>query len=160
MAAMVMMSKRQLLVMFALTGFSTLVSSETLEGRVISIVDGDTLTLQTADQNHRVRLSEIDTPERDQPWGSEAKAALVFKVENALVKVTVVDTDRYGRKVGKIWLDGRDINRELVREGHAWVYERYLSDKTLRHDQKLAKSEHQGLWGSTDPEPPWQWRAR
>ena len=103
------------------------VSAETLEGLVTRITDGDTLTIQVGNASHRIRLSEIDTPEMGQSWGKEAKAALVAKVNGAVIKVTVVDTDRYGR-VGKVWLDERDINRELVREGHAWVYEDYLFD--------------------------------
>jgi micrococcal nuclease len=146
--------------LYVLLSLSYSESAEILEGLVVSIADGDTLTLQVDGEFHRIRLSEIDTPERDQPWGNESKAALVFKVEDALIQVTVVDADRYGRKVGKVWLDGRDVNRELVNEGHAWVYERYLLDETLMDDQELAKSEERGLWGLPEPIPPWQWRRR
>ena len=135
------------------------VSAETLEGIVLRVVDGDTLTIQVGNASHRIRLSEIDTPEMDQYWGDEAKAALVAKVNGAVIKVTVVDTDRYGRKVGKVWLGERDINRELVREGHAWVYERYLLDETLLRDQEAASSAGTGLWRLAEAIPPWQWRA-
>ena len=134
--------------------------AETFEGNVLHVVDGDTLTLSEGDDVHRIRLSEIDTPEMDQPWGREAKAALIAKVYGAAIKVVVVDTDRYGRKVAKIWVGERDINRELVREGHAWVYERYLIDKTLLDDQATAKSAAVGLWRRIKVIPPWQWRAR
>ena len=96
----------------------------------------------------------------DQPWGMESKAALTAKVYGAAVRVVVVDTDRYGRKIAKIWVGERDINRELVREGHAWVYERYLIDKTLLDDQATAKSAAVGLWRRTKVIPPWKWRAR
>ena len=135
-------------------------SADTLEGVVVYVADGDTLTLKVDGASHRIRLSEIDTPEMDQPWGKEAKAALVAKVDRAAIKVTVVDTDRYGRKVGKVWLGKRDVNRELVREGHAWVYERYLLDKTLLKDQEAASSAGTGLWHLPEAVPPWQWRAR
>lgn len=159
-ASMVMSSKCRLAALSAILWFSITASSETLEGLVISVADGDTFTLQVGDERQRIRLSEIDTPERDQPWGDEAKAALVSKVESKLVQVTIVNTDQYGRKVGKVWLNGRDINRELVSEGHSWVYERYLIDETLLDVQELAKSEKRGLWRSPEPIPPWEWRRR
>ena len=130
-----MCSKFRCVALSILLWFSTTASSETLEGLVISVADGDTLTLQVGGQRYRIRLSEIDTPERDQPWGAEARSAVVSKVEAKLVRVTISDTDQYGRKVGKVWLNGRDINRELVSEGYSWVYERYLLDETLLDDQ-------------------------
>ena len=158
--AMLLSSKFRCVALSTLLWCSTTASSETLEGLVISVADGDTLTLQVGEQRYRIRLSEIDTPEREQPWGDEAKSALVSKVEAKRVLVTISDTDQYGRKVGKVWLNGRDINRELVSEGYSWVYERYLVDKTLLNDQDLAKSEKKGLWSSPEPIPPWQWRRR
>ena len=134
--------------------------AETLDGNVLHVVDGDTLTLSEGDDVYSIRLSEIDTPEMDQPWGMESKAALTAKVYGAAVRVVVVDTDRYGRKIAKIWVGERDINRELVREGHAWVYERYLIDKTLLDDQVTVQSAGVGLWRDTKAIPPWQWRTR
>ena len=133
-------------------------SAEILEVFVYKVVDGDTFHFRDQDRVYRIRLSEIDTPEMNQPWGIEARSALVSKVSNVLLKVNVVDTDRYGRKVAKVWFGRQDINRELVREGHAWVYERYLSDTTLLLDQAKAKEEAIGLWQVSDPIPPWQWR--
>ena len=132
-------------------------SAEILEGFVSRVIDGDTFHFKDHDRTYRIRLSEIDTPEMNQPWGIEARSALVSKVSNVLLKVNVIDTDRYGRKVAKVWFGGRDINRELVREGHAWVYERYLSDTTLLLDQAKAKEEAIGLWQVSDPISPWQW---
>ncbi len=73
----------------------------------------------------KVRLAEIDTPERGQPWASRAKQALSDKVYREQAEVRVVDTDRYGRTVGHVWIGGRHINREMIREGHAWVYRTY-----------------------------------
>ena len=147
----------QLLTFFV---FSICASAETLEGQVIKIVDGDTITLQADQEKYRIRLSEIDTPEINQPWGKEAKSALISKIDNAFITVTVSDTDRYGRKVGKIWLAARDVNREMVREGHAWVYERYLIDQSLRKDQEYAIQHKLGLWQSTGATEPWEWRRR
>lgn len=136
---------------------------DTLSGQVVSIADGDTLTLLTAERDQvRIRLAEIDTPERGQPWGSRARQGLADKVFRKQVTVEVVDTDRYGRTVGRIWLDDRDINRELVREGHAWVYRRYMQDSSLLDDERAAKNAEAGLWGLpvTQRTEPWEWRQR
>jgi endonuclease YncB( thermonuclease family) len=131
---------------------------ETLEGRVVSIADGDTLTLLVDRSEHRIRLSEIDTPERGQDWSRRAREALTEKVGGEHVRVEVETVDRYGRSVGKIWLDSRDINREMVSEGHAWVYRKYLRDPTLLQDEAGARNAAVGLWTLPDPVPPWEWR--
>ncbi len=75
-------------------------------------------------------------------------------------EVRVIATDRYSRKVGDVWIGDRDINREMIREGHAWVYRRYLDDKTLLDDEAQAQSSNVGLWGLAEAErlPPWEWR--
>jgi micrococcal nuclease len=66
----------------------------------------------------------------------------------------VSDTDRYGRLIGEIWLGDRDINRELIREGYAWAYRDYLTDRTLLDDETHAKKEGLGLWSDPNPVPP------
>lgn len=134
---------------------------DTLSGQVVSIADGDTVTLLTAERDQvRIRLAEIDTPERGQPWGSRARQALADKVFRKHVAIEVIDTDRYGRAVGRIWLDDRDINRELVQEGHAWVYRRYMRDPSLLDDEAAAKGAGAGLWGLPVAQrtEPWKWR--
>ena len=103
------------------------VSAETLHGRIVGIVDGDTVDLLVERTQHRIRLDQIDTPERGQPWGNRARQALADKVFQEDVRVEVSDTDRYNRLIGAIWLGDRDINREMVREGHAWAYHHHRS---------------------------------
>jgi endonuclease YncB( thermonuclease family) len=129
-----------------------------LEGSVVGITDGDTLTLLVDRTQHKIRLAQIDTPERAQPWGNKAKRALSKKVHRKTVTVRVSDTDRYGRLIGEIWLGDRDINRELIREGYAWTYRDYLTDRTLLDDEAHAKNEGLGLWSDPNPVPPWRWR--
>ncbi len=129
-----------------------------MRGEVVGITDGDTLTLLVDRNQHKIRLAQIDTPERAQPWGSRARQALSEKVFRRDVTVRVSDTDRYGRLIGEIWLGDRDINRELIREGYAWAYRDYLTDRTLLDDEAHAKDEGIGLWSETDPVPPWRWR--
>jgi endonuclease YncB( thermonuclease family) len=112
-------------------------ASEDLSGRVFGITDGDTLTVLVNREPVKVRLAEIDTPERGQPWSKRAKQALSEKVYGKIVRVEVGDTDRYGRSIGHVLLDERDINREMVREGHAWAYRKYLRDPSVIRDEEL-----------------------
>ena len=133
-------------------------SAEMIEGEVVAIADGDTVTVLVGRQQIKVRLAEIDTPERGQPWGNRARQALAEQVFRKTVQVDITDTDRYGRSIGKIWLDGRDINRELVAGGHAWVYRQYMTDRTLLRDESKAREAKLGLWSLPNPIPPWDWR--
>ena len=131
-----------------------------LVGYVIKIADGDTLTILVDRQQMRIRLAEIDTPERGQPWGNRAKKALAAKVFNRTVRVVVVDVDRYGRTVGRVWAGDHDICREMVAEGHAWVYRRYNRDRSLLDDEADAQYQGLGLWGlAEEPVAPWEWRS-
>jgi len=135
--------------------------AETLTGKVVSVADGDTITILVDSERVKVRLAEIDTPERGQPWGKRAKQALTEKVAGHVVQVETKFNDRYGRRVGHVACSGRDINRELVREGHAWVYRQWMRDPTLLEDETHARAERLGLWHLPESErvPPWKWRA-
>jgi endonuclease YncB( thermonuclease family) len=135
--------------------------AETLTGKVVKIADGDTITLLVDGERVKVRLAEIDAPERSQPWGKRAKQALTEKIAGHVVQVETRFNDRYGRRVGHVRYSGRDINRELVREGHAWVYRQWLSDETLQGDEQHARDARAGLWSLPENEriPPWEWRA-
>ena len=108
----------------------------------------------------RFRLTEIDTPERAQPWGTRARQALAEKVFRHQVRVLPEGRDRYERLLGKIYLDGRDINREMVREGHAWAYRQYLTDQSLLDDERRAREAGVGLWSLPLAQhvAPWEWR--
>ena len=134
--------------------------AENLTGKVISISDGDTVIIINDYKKTKIRLAEIDTPEKNQPYVKKAKKALSDFIFNKEVEVEVVTIDRYGRTVGKIFLDNRNINREMVKAGHAWVYVKYAKDKTLFALEKNAKENQLGLWALPEGEriPPWQWR--
>ena len=136
--------------------------AETLSGRVVAIADGDTLTVLTDQREQvRVRLSDIDTPERGQPWGSRSRERLSELAFGQEVRVTVGDTDRYGRVVGRVWVGPVDVNAAMVRDGAAWVYRRFSEDASLLKLEAEAKSARRGLWGLPEAErtPPWEWRA-
>ena len=104
----------------------------TISGRVVGVHDGDTLTLLTAEKRQvKIRLAEIDTPESAQPYGSRAKQALSDLVFGKAVLVDVQDIDRYGRTVGRVSVNGTDVNAALVAAGAAWVYRQYSKDPQL-----------------------------
>jgi micrococcal nuclease len=101
-------------------------------GKIVGITDGDTVTLLTVDNwQVKIRLAEIDTPERKQPYGSRSKQALSALVFGKQVTAKVVTVDRYGRNVARLYADGLDVNREMVKLGAAWVYRKYNTDKSL-----------------------------
>ncbi|WP_229682815.1 thermonuclease family protein [Siccirubricoccus deserti] len=128
---------------------------------MVGITDGDTLTLLTDRQEVRIRLSEIDTPERGQPYGTRARQTLSDLAFGKLVRVVVHDTYRYGRTVGRIFAGSQDVNAEMVRRGAAWVYRRYSGDLALLRLEQAARAERRGLWALPEAErvPPWEWRT-
>ena len=128
------------------------------EGKVVKIADGDTLTLLVDNTQHKIRLSDIDTPERKQPFGNRAKQALSELAFGKHARVVEVTVDRYGRIVGRVYVDGLDVNRELVAGGLAWVYRRYSNDAELLELEAGAKQKGLGLWADPNPIPPWEWR--
>ena len=145
----------------ALAGFPALAAE--LSGEVVGITDGDTLTLLTPDrQQARIRLAEIDTPERGQPYGTRAREALSELAFGKRVRVVVVDTDRNGRAVGHVYAGRQDVNAEMVRRGAAWVYRDYSRDPALPALEAEARAAGRGLWGLPEAErmPPWEWRRK
>jgi micrococcal nuclease len=131
----------------------------TLTGEVVSIADGDTLTLLVGKTQVKVRLDGIDTPERAQPFGRKAGQALAKKVFGKAVQVDDFGKDRYGRTLGIVRLGKRNINLELVREGWAWRYRKYApKNKELATAEAAARKAKRGLWTDPKPIPPWDWR--
>jgi micrococcal nuclease len=130
-----------------------------IAGRVVAIADGDTLTvLDSAKQRHRIRLAEIDAPEKSQPFGTKARENLGSKVFGKAVRVEVVDIDAYHREVGRIYLGERLINREMVQDGFAWDYRAYDKAGEFGGVEADARRHRRGLWADPRPVPPWEWR--
>jgi len=131
----------------------------TLTGKVVGVTDGDTITLlDGSNTQYKIRLYGIDTPEKNQAFGMKAKQALSTKVFAKSVKVIVTTKDRYGRYIGKIYLDNDYINLKMVQEGWAWHYKQYSKDKDLSDAEIKAKAGKLGLWKDSKPVPPWDWR--
>jgi endonuclease YncB( thermonuclease family) len=127
------------------------------------VADGDTVTLDSNDTVYKIRLAEIDTAEKDQPYGLDAKNALTKLVLNKQVRVKVVKKkDRYGRVIGRLFIEDIDVNAQMIAKGHAMVYRQYLSDKSLLKLEAEAREKNLGVWAlpKEDRVPPWIWRKR
>ena len=139
-------------------------NAETIEGKVVGVSDGDTITVllvtESAKTSVKIRLSEIDTPERNQAFGTQAKQQLSKKIFGKIVTVEYQGKDRYGRIVGKIYLGKRWINKEMVAEGFAWHYKQYSKDKELAKAETKSRVKRLGLWIDKDPMPPWKFRQQ
>ena len=131
-----------------------------LHGKVVHVMDGDSMTLRTDDGNVGVRTFGVDCPERGMPFSARAKTFTSGLVGNRDVTVVVHDVDRYGRIVGDVKLaDGRSLGRELLREGLAWYYRRYANDPDYEKLESDARAAKRGLWSEPSPIPPWKFRA-
>lgn len=156
---MLMLFRHLLLAALLLTTSSALAAD--LLGLVVGIQDGDTLTLLTPERRQvRVRLYGIDAPESRQPYGARAQQELTAMVFRQQVRVSVEDTDHYGRTVGRVWAGSLDVNAELVRRGAAWVYRQYNRDPSLPPQEAEARQAKRGLWAlpTSEQVPPWAWR--
>jgi endonuclease YncB( thermonuclease family) len=139
--------------------FSPLIAAAAdIEGRVVGIADGDTLTVLRQREQTKVRLAEIDAPEKAQPFGERSRQSLAELCFQQPVRVEDKGRDRYGRTIGRVLCAGIDANAEQVRRGMAWVYDRYVTDQALYTLQTQARSAHSGLWADASPVPPWEWR--
>jgi endonuclease YncB( thermonuclease family) len=142
-----------------------LAQTKVLEGKVIAVADGDTITiLDSGNKQHRIRLLGIDAPERSQDFGTNAKQHLSDLVFGKQVAVRYDKTDQYRRTLGKVMLDDRDVNREMLRAGLAWHYKYYERDQ-LSQDRDVYSFEEArarklglGLWSQAGPTPPWDFR--
>ena len=134
-------------------------NAEYLESlKIKRVVDGDTVHVFYQDEVYKIRLTEIDAPERDQPYGSNSTEYLKSLLKEGMVDVDISGTDRYGRKLGRLYWQGMDINRELVSAGYAWVYDQYVTDDTFYENQSKARNLKRGLWEDQNPLEPWNWR--
>lgn len=130
-----------------------------LSGRVIAIQDGDTLTLLDMDRRSwRIRLAEIDAPEKDQPFGQKSRQSLAELIFGRTVTAECPSADRYGRLVCTVRDGERDINAEQLRRGMAWVFRRYATRMEYFRIEAAARAAGRGLWSDPHPVPPWEWR--
>lgn len=136
------------------------VKKETIIGKVVGITDGDTFKLLTKDSTLiKVRLANIDCPERKQPFSKRAKQFASDAIFSKTVTLNVLKKDRYRRYVSNvIYDDSLSLSHELVRNGLAWHYKKYSKDSLLQALEDNAKRNKVGLWQDKNAIPPWEWR--
>jgi endonuclease YncB( thermonuclease family) len=145
--------------------FSLTAAADQIEGKVVGVADGDTITiLDDQKVQHKIRLMGIDAPEKGQPFGDASKKSLSDLAFGQSVTVDFNKRDRYGRVIGKVIRNGKDLNVEQIRRGLAWHYKQYqneqeLDDRSLyANEEYLAQKDHRGLWADKEPVAPWDFR--
>jgi len=150
------------LLLLAVSTWACAADVAVIEGKVVGIVDGDTIDLLISSGMIRIRLHAIDAPERGQSRGRASRDALSRMIFGRSVQVEPVEHDRYDRLVARIWLGETDINAAMIRQGHAWTYRRYADDPDYCAYEQMAREQQLGLW-ALPPEQrraPWEWRQR
>ncbi|MFU2883559.1 thermonuclease family protein [Pseudomonas aeruginosa] len=156
------MNRRQFLAALACVCTLGFVSAARADfaGPVIAILDGDTIDVLIDRQPVRVRLAQIDAPEKRQAFGTRSRQALSALVFRQSVTVADAGRDRYGRVLGTVYVSGVNVNAEMVRQGMAWVYRQYATDRSLFALENEARADRRGLWADPSPVPPWQFRRQ
>ena len=135
-------------------------------GKVVRIIDGDTIVILTTERRVRVRLAGIDTPEKNQPWGNAATREMRRLVAGRTVDVEWHKKDRWNRKIGIVYSEGQDVGLVMVERGFAWHFKRYANEQTHSNREAYAAAEasarhrKKGLWSDPEPIAPWEWRRR
>ena len=124
-------------------------------GKLVKVLDGDTVEVLHDGKAERIRLAQIDCPEKNQPFGQAAKKYVLDIAAHKIVKVHVDTVDRYGRTVGEVFLpDGSNLNKQIVGAGYAWQYKRYSKDPAYADLELGARAQRLGLWQDKNPIPP------
>ena len=136
-------------------------SSSDLVGRVVKVADGDTITILDASKTqHKIRLQGIDAPEKGQAFGKVSRQYLAGMVAGREVRVAWQKRDRYQRILGTVFVDGRDINLEMLKAGMAWHYKKYDTNPAYAKAESEARTARRGLWQDKNPTPPETFRHK
>ena len=131
------------------------------QGKVVGVMDGDTIEVMHEGKGERIRLYGVDSPEKRQDFGAKAKQFTSDQVFGKDVAVEAVATDRYGRTVGIVSVGGEVLNQKLIEAGFAWVYAQYCDRPECREWTRIesqARASKVGLWSMPNPVAPWEFR--
>lgn len=157
-------TRARLFVGILLVSASTVATAATLSGYVVGITDGDTLVLLVDRQKYKVRVAGIDAPEKRQAWGEKSKTNLSRLAFNQPAVADCPKVDRWGRRICKVTVNAADIGLEQIKDGMAWWYRKYAKEQSAddqsayESTELMAKLKRLGLWGDTNPVPPWDFR--
>lgn len=148
--------KYSLLILLAISSFA---AAQDIHCRVVGIADGDTLTCLTDTRKQlKVRLNQIDAPERGQAFGSAARKKLSRWVHGQYVTLKTDGADKYGRTLAEVFSGGLNINKEMVKSGYAWAYRKYVRDTEYIRLEERARAASLGLWSEPNPIYPSEFR--
>jgi endonuclease YncB( thermonuclease family) len=157
---------KKLILIFILF-LSNFANAKTIEGLVVGVADGDTITVLDQQKNtYKIRLQGIDAPEKKQAFGEKSKQSLQDLVHRKQVRIEYDKEDKYGRIVGKVTVDDVDVCLQQLVLGMAWHYKKYqneqsVSDRALYSETELkSQSLKLGLWSDDTPMPPWEFRKK
>ena len=160
-------SAAEFVIALLLLWISCTINAATLQGKVVGVADGDTITVLDAhNKQHKIRLQGIDAPEKAQAFGQKSKQSLNQLVHSNQVTLDFQKKDKYGRTVGKVLLNGSDICLAQIKLGMAWHYKQYASEQPKEDREIYAQAEMDarnqaiGLWKDKSVTPPWEFRKQ
>lgn len=138
---------------------TTILVAETITGKVISVTDGDTIKiLDEKNKVYKIRLNDIDAPEKKQAFGNKSKENLAKYIAGQIVRVEYDKLDRYKRILGTVYFKDKDINKQQIIDGYAWVYKKYSKNNEYINQERISKNHKRGLWKDEKPIEPWEYR--
>lgn len=136
-----------------------IIAQSKIEGKAIRILDGDTFEILVNNKTYKIRLADIDAPEKKQDFGNVAKQRLAELIFSKQVNVEYEKLDRNQRIIGTVFVNKQYINLLLVEEGLAWHFKKYSSNIQFDKAEKMARKRKLGIWSINNPTPPWSFRA-
>ncbi len=133
-------------------------AAEEYNAKVIVVIDGDTLVVLHNGAKEKIRLANIDAPEKNQPYGMDARQAMVGLAYKKQAHIDSKAVDKYGRTVALVTVDGINVNEEMVKRGMAWEYSYFKPGRDYMALQSDAQQARRGLWSQRNPIAPWVWR--
>jgi endonuclease YncB( thermonuclease family) len=131
-----------------------------MKGLVEKVIDGDSIKIREegGSEVHEVQIEGTDAPEAKQEYGPESTEALRKLVLDRKVRITWTKKDNFGRRLAQVYIGDEHINRNMIRDGHSWHFKRYNQSKELAQAEEEAKKAKRGLWGTENPQAPWDYR--
>jgi len=157
---------QDILLLIALSFFcvtNNAANAESIKGTIDSVIDGDSITILSKGKELEVRLFGIDTPEKTQAFGQNARNFTGAMASGKELRVEPVTKDHEGRMVAMVFVNGVNLNEQIVSQGFGWVYRQYCKESVCADWLQLeskAKASHKGLWADENPTPPWDYRQK
>ncbi len=163
-------------IVIAVSTASVFAAPWVVEGRVVGVSVGDTITVLDSDKKqHKVRINGIDAPEKGQAFGDRSRQSLAQMTYGKDARIECHKVDRFGREVCKVWVQpsgcprcGKtlDVGLAQISVGLAWWFRRYANEQSAEDcgryesEEEEARLRKRGLWVDAKPVPPWEWRDK